>query len=492
LNKFHAIILAGGFATRLWPLTENLPKPLVPVGGRPLLDFIFEKLPPEIPVTISTNAVFAPQFEKWRADFLGANRDFQDSQIRDSDSSDSGLEFPNSGISRISNSDELTPDLSRGLTEEKNSKKMKATSRDVAFGEKNKNENIPPKNHNRHSEFISESKFQNRGEIPNQVRDDKVGVRDDKVGVRDDKFRVRDDKVGVRGNEVGKVENVPRGDFTEMKATFANVARGKIENENVARDGVSASPPPRKIGIFVEPSGGETEKFGALRATAEVVEKLQIRENIFLLAGDNFFGFSLAEFLAKFDGDPILAAKKLENKNDAKKFGVILPGENCAVKKFFEKPENPPSDLISTGAVILPANLISKVKEFSQKNPDDFGKIFEHFLAQKIPVKFFPFEENWFDIGSFTDFLAAHAEILRGENLLESSARAENSQLSGNVFLGKNSIVQNSFLQNCVVLHGAKIQNCELRNCVVGANSVLQNVDLNRQILRDGSFLVFD
>jgi glycosyltransferase involved in cell wall biosynthesis len=93
------------------------------------------------------------------------------------------------------------------------------------------------KNSNSHSEFISESKFQNRGEIPNQVRDDKVGVRDDKVGVRDD-------KVGVRGNEVRKVENAPRGDFDliklggvskKTKVGLQNVARGKIENENTPR-----------------------------------------------------------------------------------------------------------------------------------------------------------------------------------------------------------------------------------------------------------------
>ena len=34
--------------------------------------------------------------------------------------------------------------------------------------------------------------------IPDQVRDDKLGVRDDKLGVRDDKLGVRDDKLGVR------------------------------------------------------------------------------------------------------------------------------------------------------------------------------------------------------------------------------------------------------------------------------------------------------
>lgn len=38
------IILAGGFARRLLPLTENTPKPLLPVGGRPILAYTTDKL----------------------------------------------------------------------------------------------------------------------------------------------------------------------------------------------------------------------------------------------------------------------------------------------------------------------------------------------------------------------------------------------------------------------------------------------------------------
>ena len=39
-----AVVMAGGYGTRLRPLTEELPKPMLPVGDRPLLELIIEQL----------------------------------------------------------------------------------------------------------------------------------------------------------------------------------------------------------------------------------------------------------------------------------------------------------------------------------------------------------------------------------------------------------------------------------------------------------------
>ena len=61
----HAFILAGGFATRLWPLTEKRAKPLLPIAGKPIITHLVEKIPAGMPVTVSTNATFADGFKKW-------------------------------------------------------------------------------------------------------------------------------------------------------------------------------------------------------------------------------------------------------------------------------------------------------------------------------------------------------------------------------------------------------------------------------------------
>ena len=64
----QAIILAAGYATRLHPLTKTTAKPLLPVGGRPMIDYIYEKIVevPEIDaVHVVTNHRFAASFEQW-------------------------------------------------------------------------------------------------------------------------------------------------------------------------------------------------------------------------------------------------------------------------------------------------------------------------------------------------------------------------------------------------------------------------------------------
>ena len=64
-----AVILAAGYATRLYPLTRDRPKHLLEVGGKPVLDHLLERLPlSELDaIYVVTNAKFAARFGEWAA-----------------------------------------------------------------------------------------------------------------------------------------------------------------------------------------------------------------------------------------------------------------------------------------------------------------------------------------------------------------------------------------------------------------------------------------
>lgn len=62
------LILAAGYATRLYPLTENFPKPLLKVGDKTILDWLIDDIESSGSVRkyiVISNHKFAPHFDKW-------------------------------------------------------------------------------------------------------------------------------------------------------------------------------------------------------------------------------------------------------------------------------------------------------------------------------------------------------------------------------------------------------------------------------------------
>ena len=63
------LILAAGYATRLYPLTENFPKPLLKVGEKSILDWLVDDLVETTDIdelVVISNHKFATHFEEWK------------------------------------------------------------------------------------------------------------------------------------------------------------------------------------------------------------------------------------------------------------------------------------------------------------------------------------------------------------------------------------------------------------------------------------------
>jgi len=70
------IILAAGYATRLHPLTLTQPKPLLPVAGKPMIEYVLDNLAPIgglDRIYVVTNSKFARHFQEW-ADLYRATK----------------------------------------------------------------------------------------------------------------------------------------------------------------------------------------------------------------------------------------------------------------------------------------------------------------------------------------------------------------------------------------------------------------------------------
>jgi glucose-1-phosphate thymidylyltransferase len=71
------IVLAAGYATRLYPLTLDQPKPLLPVAGKPMMEHVLDNLMSidEIDeIYIVTNAKFVTHFGAWADEYKTGNK----------------------------------------------------------------------------------------------------------------------------------------------------------------------------------------------------------------------------------------------------------------------------------------------------------------------------------------------------------------------------------------------------------------------------------
>ncbi|MEO6739032.1 MAG: nucleotidyltransferase family protein [Chthoniobacteraceae bacterium] len=87
----NILILAAGYATRLYPLTLTKAKPLLGVAGKPMMEWVIDNLAP-IPgiskVFVVTNNKFAADFQTWADDYNASHAKLPFSIVNDGSTSD--------------------------------------------------------------------------------------------------------------------------------------------------------------------------------------------------------------------------------------------------------------------------------------------------------------------------------------------------------------------------------------------------------------------
>ncbi len=231
----------------------------------------------------------------------------------------------------------------------------------------------------------------------------------------------------------------------------------------------------KPVELLVEETKREEEKLGAVRALANIVATLGLKDDLLVLAGDNWLRLDLRRFLAAAAGRPAVALFPLDDPEKAKgRYGVAVV-EDGLIMSFQEKPERPHSNLASTACYFFPRDVLPLFGEFIREAPQghDAPGYFLQWLLARWPIVAFTEVEDWLDVGDRASYLEANMRVTHGESWVHPDARILGSELIRTVVLGP-CLIERSRLRECVVDEGVKLQGVELERVLVGKGAWLR------------------
>lgn len=162
------------------------------------------------------------------------------------------------------------------------------------------------------------------------------------------------------------------------------------------------------------------KRLGAIGDIQFVLDIYPVEGDVLILAGDNLFEFCLEDFLNLFkERGSSVACFDVQDKEAARRYGVLELDEAGKIIQFLEKPSHPPTSLISTGVYAYTASDLVQVAEYLKVggNPDQPGH-FLKWLSERKDVFGYVIQGRWFDIGDLESYQKAD-EIYKNTILKE-------------------------------------------------------------------------
>ena len=249
----------------------------------------------------------------------------------------------------------------------------------------------------------------------------------------------------------------------------------------------------RPVKMIYEKTSNNANKLGAIGAIASFIKENNIKEDLLIIGGDNYFKFEIQDFLANYKGDTLIAAYNVGSLEKAKRFGVLSVQGNKVVE-FAEKPQEPKSTLVNTFCCVFPKSIYPMLFDFVKIHTDNQGSFIEY-LVNKTDVRAYITEEDWFDIGSFDGYMEAHRNASKERNHDTSSKFfgvdfwGEKNTIKGNVFIDEGTAIKNSTINNCIILGHCMIEDSTLKNCIIDEGSYISNCKLSETMIEKGTHM---
>ena len=160
---------------------------------------------------------------------------------------------------------------------------------------------------------------------------------------------------------------------------------------------------PVKISVLNDNTTDDATKLGAIGDIQFVIEKMNIVDDVLIMASDNIFTFKLLEFYSAFKDkhkDMILVSK-IENKEDLKRMANVVLDDDNKVLDMVEKPAEPISEFAAFASYFYTKDTVPMFKQYleAENNPDAPG-FFPSWLFKQKDVYAYKFIGECYDIGT--------------------------------------------------------------------------------------------
>jgi glucose-1-phosphate thymidylyltransferase len=176
----------------------------------------------------------------------------------------------------------------------------------------------------------------------------------------------------------------------------------------------------RDVTLHNDGTTSNDDRLGATGDIRFVVERAGLAaDDLLVVAGDNLFDYSLADYVDWWRGRGEASAVALYDVGDlelVKKYSSVELDDDDRLTGFVEKPEQPTSSLVATATYLFHRAHIPLVPQYLAEgnSPDQPGR-FVAWLVPRAPVYGYRFDGEWRDIGDAE-------QLLEADNLLRERA----------------------------------------------------------------------
>ncbi|MCR5741889.1 MAG: glucose-1-phosphate adenylyltransferase [Gammaproteobacteria bacterium] len=254
----------------------------------------------------------------------------------------------------------------------------------------------------------------------------------------------------------------------------------------------------------------------AVRMQVDFLKKTPAKY-VLILSGDQIYKINFRDVLKKHiesNAELTILTKKLDNKKELSRFGIIEYDENNKIISFEEKPKKPKSDNISMGIYLFNKDYLLKYIKLADKMTDFGNDLIPYLLENTKNVYAYPYDGIFFDVGTISSLYNANMYFI--DNPLQISPHQDNLRVYSKPYdyyphvIGKNATVNTSFISDgsvvegkvthsvlsykCIIKEKAKVEDSVIMpNVTVEEGVRIKNAIVKENlVVKKGSKLIFD